>query len=450
MAGMSNLLRLLLLAVAMSSSTTSALPGRMFIQDTTCSASGLQACPAGLPNNFCCPQGSTCIALAANTTAVCCPQGMTCDKIQAITCNIRQQDPDQNANVPIKTSIFNVPLEKCGSDLCCPFGYSCAGGGQCQRNADQSKSPRDGSPASSSSTASVPTPTEPSTEPTSIAVTEPTTTAASTIPTTTEPAAASTTAATSESHASNPKTVSIVGGVIGACAVLVLIGVIAFLFVRRNRRQPPPVNEEKRSFSRMKNHGPGPFGNVISDPIIQGNSYRTDFILKQSPSLRNSLPLKSPSASSSISQKPPNITFTRSDDTAPRLTIFNPFNSPNTSPRSPTPSGGSVSPSDDQKARHGHVAVGARLQPIRAMKASSARVDVRNIAGMNREPSSENINVFADPYTMGNGGGGGGGGGGGMDRRLTHNTTFTDLMDEADLGDVRCGKPYVPGATPRI
>ena len=35
--------------------------------------------------------------------------------------------------------------------------------------------------------------------------------------------------------------------------------------------------------------------------------------------------------------------------------------------------------------------------------------------------------------------------------RLTRGTTFTDMMDQADLGDVHRGKKsYVPGATPRI
>lgn len=52
----------------------------------------------------------------------------------------------------------------------------------------------------------------------------------------------------------------------------------------------------------------------------------------------------------------------------------------------------------------------------------------------------ENINVFADPVTVRTR----------SDKRYTHATTFTDLMDEADLGDVRRGRPYVPGTTPRI
>lgn len=64
------------------------------------------------------------------------------------------------------------------------------------------------------------------------------------------------------------------------------------------------------------------------------------------------------------------------------------------------------------------------------MKASSTRVYPQNVPG---EPSGENINVFADPIMMSSN----------YDKRQTHATTFTDLMIEADLGDVRRGQPYL-------
>jgi hypothetical protein len=83
------------------------------------------------------------------------------------------------------------------------------------------------------------------------------------------------------------------------------------------------------------------------------------------------------------------------------------------------------------------------------MKTASSRVSRRfhhNSLSprLRREPSGENIDVFADPDTVrstthGN-----------VDKRSTRGTTFTDMMNQADLGDVHSGRPYVPGTTPRI
>jgi hypothetical protein len=104
-----------------------------------------------------------------------------------------------------------------------------------------------------------------------------------------------------------------------------------------------------------------------------------------------------------------------------------------------------VSYQDEHPPRTGHVS-GARLAPIRAMKASSRALKAssrflkpslpRNPRDVQRQPSEESISVFADPKTV--------------EHRLTGQTTFTQLMDEADLGEVRRGKPFVPGTTPRI
>ena len=52
------------------------------------------------------------------------------------------------------------------------------------------------------------------------------------------------------------------------------------------------------------------------------------------------------------------------------------------------------------------------------------------------DPSSESINVFADPTTVSS-----------NDPRTT---TFSDMMSQAGLDKVHKGKPYVAGATPRI
>jgi len=89
---------------------------------------------------------------------------------------------------------------------------------------------------------------------------------------------------------------------------------------------------------------------------------------------------------------------------------------------------------DDRNAKHGHV--GARLAPIRAMRASVARHSRRPDSISRDDPSSESINVFADPTTVSS-----------NDPRTT---TFSDMMSQAGLDKVHKGKPYVAGATPRI
>ncbi|KAL6868512.1 hypothetical protein J3F83DRAFT_698085 [Trichoderma novae-zelandiae] len=445
--------RLLLLVSALAS-LVSASPAGLVFQELKCAA-GTQSCPAGLPNNFCCSEGTSCIPLAGNTTAMCCPTGQTCEKIQPITCDVSQQDPSKNQQSPIKTSVFDVPLGKCGADLCCPFGYSCSGDDLCVKDSDQSTSPEEAtssttaSPADTTSTDSAPASTEPpSTFSTALVVAPVTTTPASSptadasteVPTSSPTAVASTGTPTlpptssptadassetpdpSSSHASNPKTVSIIGGVIGGCAVLVVLGAIAFLFVRRRNLHRRDDYSEKPTIGRIKHLGPGgQGGSVISDPILQPNSYRTDFIRK------------SPSISSSVSQRPPQIAL-NNNNSYQRFSIPNPFDSPspsNHSNHSPTSYRDSVTSEDERSARTGVVGSGSRLPPIRAMRASSRRVYPQDLR---RESTGENINVFADPFTMSSNN---------YDRRGTHATTFTDLMIEADLGDVRRGQPYL-------
>jgi hypothetical protein len=56
---------------------------------------------------------------------------------------------------------------------------------------------------------------------------------------------------------------------------------------------------------------------------------------------------------------------------------------------------------------------------------------------LQREPSGESINIFADPITARS-----------MRPRDSHQTTFTDMMDRADLSGVARGEPFVPRITP--
>ncbi|KAK7408653.1 hypothetical protein QQX98_009168 [Neonectria punicea] len=414
-------LRLLLVAV-LYTSTTSAIPAsRLFARADSCDADQV-TCPSILPSNFCCDENSTCKALAGGTTAVCCPEGSDCTKIQPITCDVREQDVKNRPNAPIKTTIFNVELETCGDGTCCPFGYTCSNNKECLMDDDQSEAP-----AGSETSAST------SVEPSATSTTNPSSTEAAS---TTDGSSSTAAPASTDSSDSNsgPATTSIIGGVVGACLLLLVIAIVIFVYIRR-RNKRDGTTSEKSAYSWGHSRAPsstGSFGNIISEPIAQPNSYRTDFILKS--------PSRS-SGSSTLVYNSPNAT--RIHNTPPRIQPFppririsipNPFDSPNASPNAVSVQ---PSPLEDEQPRHGTV----RLLPIRAMKASSyysrgpGTPDLQ--PDLQREPSSESINVFADPGTV-------------KPRALTRGTTFTDMMDQADLGEVRRGRPYVPGTTPRI
>ncbi|KAM5351738.1 hypothetical protein ACJ41O_004461 [Fusarium nematophilum] len=391
--------------------------GPLFARQDTCASDQL-SCSTDLVDNWCCAEDSSCMILAGQTTAICCPEGRSCSKIEPIICDVNAQDAEKFPNASIKTIVFNLELAKCGDDgKCCPFGFTCKGG-QCHMDEDQSDVPKGAELPSASSTSS---PSATSTDPSSAET-------ASSAPSSSSAPGKAADAEQDEpaSDNSGPATTSIIGGVVGGCLLLLVLAVIVFLYFRRQKKHQSNNASEKGS--RMYGHSrrsssEASFGNIISEPIVQPNSYRADFILKtpSSRDSRSSVPARQPSNASRIPAAPPRI----------RISIPNPFDSPNPSPNNPSIQ---PSPIDDEPLRHGNV----RLPPIRAMKASSHISRRPATPELQREPSSESINVFADPSTVV------------KPRPLTRGTTFTTLMEEADLGDVRRGRPYVPGTTPRI
>ncbi|KAF4992108.1 hypothetical protein FGRMN_7386 [Fusarium graminum] len=419
-----------LLITTLFASTSSALPAaHIFARQDTCDADQT-SCNSDIAN-FCCPKGNSCRLLAGNTTAVCCPKGQTCNAIQPITCDIRGQDQKQFPNAPVKTIVFNLDLKKCGKK-CCPFGYSCADD-QCVIDEDQTEVPK-GAELPNETSTPVPSAITTATgaiETISISA-APSTTAE---PTQAAEAGSDKSGSGSDSNKdqdeepksdnSGPATTSIVGGVVGGCIILLVIAIVIFLYVRRQNKRENAGSEKHGGVygHGRRSNSDASFGNIISEPISQPNSYRADFILKTPSTQRSSIvpvPTRQFSnASDRLHAPPPRI----------RISIPNPFDSPNPSPNTQT-----TPPDNEESLRHGNV----RLPPIRAMKASSYCSNRPGTPELQREPSSENINIFADPSTIV------------KPRPLTRATTFTDLMDEADLGAVRRGKPYVPGTTPRI
>ncbi|KAF4983196.1 hypothetical protein FZEAL_1353 [Fusarium zealandicum] len=119
------------------SSIFSDFPSRHTERDGSCPISGMDWCGSELPEDFCCPSESSCKVLAANTTALCCPKGSTCINIQPIICKITFQDPSAYPAAPIKTLALDQKLKRCGSNTCCPLGYSCEDGTTCVLDKDQ-------------------------------------------------------------------------------------------------------------------------------------------------------------------------------------------------------------------------------------------------------------------------------------------------------------------------
>ena len=178
------------------------------------------------------------MSLAGDTTVLCCPEGKECQTLPVITCNIRAQDAEEDHSLPLKTTVFDVELERCGADGCCPFGFSCGDGKdgkECKKNSDQSKRPdadgdEDGKadPTETKSTASSDPTSEPSSGPSSTTGANPTAT--------NDPASET---GDSSKEDSGPDTVSIVGGVVGACGVLLIVAVILFVCVRKRAKRRP-------------------------------------------------------------------------------------------------------------------------------------------------------------------------------------------------------------------
>ncbi|KAI3319377.1 hypothetical protein HD806DRAFT_509830 [Xylariaceae sp. AK1471] len=93
-------------------------------------------CPQdGLPSNFCCSLGTTCVVVANKTTVLCCPDGSSCESIHPIACDLSQQNPSIYPNAPLKTTLLDSTLPQC-KEKCCPFGFLCGDDGNCTMGLD--------------------------------------------------------------------------------------------------------------------------------------------------------------------------------------------------------------------------------------------------------------------------------------------------------------------------
>ena len=245
-----------------------AVPPRLLFQRRdTCADQKLGSCPSDLPEEFCCPENTTCIALAGGTTALCCPKGETCERIAPLTCNLAAQDPAKFPTAGVKTTVLHGKLEKCAGE-CCPFGYTCNDDDQCEMDKDQSKPPdlaSDSDPAPPSGTTGSPVPSSISDEDEDDGE--------------------------SKDKKAVPTTAIIVGVLLG---VLGLVAAIVFILIWRSKRRKEAKDTYPSKASKTsprQSLASSSFGNIncnnssnympnISGPMMNDGTMRTDFTRK--------------------------------------------------------------------------------------------------------------------------------------------------------------------------
>ncbi|CAJ2501056.1 Uu.00g039090.m01.CDS01 [Anthostomella pinea] len=363
-----------LAAVLSAASAASIRPESIFERGNSCAANFTKCSQAGLPDNFCCEAGTSCLVLAGSTTVLCCPSGSSCDTINPITCNVALQDAAANPAAEIKTTVLDGKLETCSTG-CCPYGYSCVND-NCVMDQDQSKKPAGKSNPTTSSTHAAPTTTA-SSKPSTTAVQGGVTSAAPSKETT-DPTAANT-----------MNTAAIVGGVVGGIAAIGLIAV-AVMVCRRRRKKEQKMRQNRSSSW-------GNIGNIpISAPMphadYDGN--RQDFLSK--------------ARSTSVASTP-----TQAQERFPPNSPYSPYSSSGR-PESEM--------SDAPRSYHPSAEVGG-LHGERNLTDMAHRYSGTSIASRERRQhsaGSESINIFADALTVG---------GGSAARPLT---TWTDIQSHAE------------------
>ncbi|KAM7208053.1 hypothetical protein V8F20_001599 [Naviculisporaceae sp. PSN 640] len=404
----------LAVSLATLSSTSWAIPANELFgrQSSSCPANFSQCSAGSLPDNFCCPSGNTCVPLAANTTLLCCPTGRNCTVIQPIKCTIGLQDADRFPEAVIKTTALRGKLDSCGNNTCCPFGYTCNGENQCVKNINQNVAPVEAPEPSTppSSTPSSPGPSPTDTSPTEPGIGE---------------------APAQGNSRSGPPVAVIAGASVAAVVVVVGAAVIAFLLARQRKKEEK--NAEMVDTLKLT-RSTSSFGNFISNPIVaEDSTIRTDF--SRLPSSARSKPFGD--GESTIVQSPPQS--------------ISSFPTP--------PTAAAAAKQQTRKARQSSIAYGY------GAPATSPYIYGQNLhvedsptvpqqpqtprrAPQDREPSSVSINVFADPRTLTPESLAGTGDNRPRDYISQYNpnrmTSFTQMMEEAELGGVARGQPYVP------
>lgn len=457
--------------------TTSALFGRhvspseLFGRASTCGDSSYTQCSQGLPDEFCCPSDNSCIALAGSTTALCCPKDEDCSEIEPIPCDLSLEDKSQHPDNVVMTTALTGTLETCGN-ACCPFGYSCNSAGNCDMDADQSKQPATSSVTSTATTskstgtstetvgvttASDTTATGTATSSSSDKASATATSSGSSASSTGSSAAGSSSSSSSGSGSSGPNAAVVAGGVVGGVAGAMILGMLVWFFVKKELKRKDAAKAEKdpgrssrsSSFGNITHHpttsprGPNRGPPVISKPIVNGEgTLRSDFGRKVSPhagSFHNvgdeeeeyekefgtvGAPVGHEDMPGvySVPCSPPRITTPRA--VSSMYAAYDYSNEDNDAYQAPVkmPSARHYGGQDSR------VSVGAESRD-----ATGSPISSYGGQRVTRDPNAGYIDVFADTGSLA------------PPRHAPGDrlTSFTDLMEGADLGPQRRGEPYL-------
>lgn len=374
-----------------TASATAIPPRELFARQGTCPAD-FSSCP-GFPSNFCCPTNQACVSLAGATTLLCCPSGSDCARIKPISCDIQLQNATKNFEAVVKTTALTSEMLKCG-DRCCPFGYSC-NKDDCVKDKEQKAPP-------GASTTATPSPKPSSTTLPNQGSISSLATTSSSEPTETANPAVGGPGTVDNSQTGGGPSAAVIGGVVaGAIAAIILAVVVACLLIKRKKKKAAATPSLKLTRSSSS------FGNIISNPIIvEGTAMRTDFNRRATRSFDGST-----LDGGALNRK--SLSSAGSDVPARNLT-------------------------GNGLLRHSSIAYGYSAADL------PNPPPPRTPRQGDREPSSVSINVFADPLTLTpesatNAA---------RVKRTSNMTTFTQLMDEADLGGVARGQAYVPYRPP--
>ncbi|KAL2146840.1 hypothetical protein VTI28DRAFT_1943 [Corynascus sepedonium] len=378
----------------------------LFARQSSCAPKFTPCKNADFPDYFCCKPTETCIPLAGNTTLLCCPEGSDCLRIKPVPCDISLQDGEKNPDAVIKTTALRGTLARCGTQ-CCPFGYSCVNG-QCVKDRNQNAVPiqtRTGKPG--------PTPTDGS-KPSSTNGVSPT---ADTTDSVGNPNETAGSANDSNDSSSGPPVAAIAGGVTAAAVVLIGAAVLAFFFLRKKKK-----GASKGRSPLKLSRSTSSFGNLISRPVMAENSNSVpndyDFIRPTGPS------------NSAQEAEPDSVTG---------AVLGSSINSPEAGPMPTVPLAAALAP---EPQNHGGYGGYGQLEQPQYVDMPYVDYDgglMPQTPQQNREPSSVSINVFADPNITpdrspeSNADG----------RRYTNMTSFTQMLDNADLGGIARGESYL-------
>jgi hypothetical protein len=390
-----------LFAFVATVSATAIPPNQIFSrQEPTC-FKNYSSC-ANFPGNFCCPTNQACTSLAGGTTLLCCPTGSDCLKIVPISCDISLQDASKKPEAVVKTTALTSQLPKCG-DRCCPFGYSCEKD-ECVKDKEQ-KAPPGASTTTRTTTSS---PSTPMTSVSSRTDAPAATTTSNDAPTETADLANGEPGAVEQDQSRSGPSGAVIGGVVGgALAAIALAVIAACLLVKRKKKKAASTPSLKLSRSSSS------FGNIISNPIVmEGAQMRSDFTRRASRSFDGST----------------------LDGFAPNRKSISSRGSNSSRTRNLTGNG----------LRHSSIAYGYNPADPPSHPPPASHPPPRTPRQGDREPSSVSINVFADPLTLTPESAAHAARG----KRNSNMTTFTQLMDEADLGGVARGQAFVPYRPP--